>query len=108
MYITGWAYNECIKGGGGDLSDLESDEYYVDWENNECTQACDKKSTGTKAAFVNCGGIAAVWDKTYSDAKACCENHLWWIPEQSCVADSTKNGSSGTTVVGSGKWYIDQ
>ena len=90
------------------MSDLESDEYYVDWEENQCKQSCDKQSTGTTADKKNCGGIAALWDKTYPDAKACCENHLWWIPEQSCIADSTKTTAAGTTVQGSGKWYIDQ
>ena len=60
---------------------------------------------------MNCGGIAARWDKTYKDAKTCCENHLWWIPEDLCVADSSE-GITGFTASaaasGTGKWYIDQ
>ncbi|KAL7532097.1 hypothetical protein ACHAXR_006217 [Thalassiosira sp. AJA248-18] len=99
-----WAYNKCLELGGGDADAVATDEFYVDYSTNSCVQDCPKDTPGK-----NCGGLVeGNWVGTYKTAKECCDGKLWWIDENSCIAESTKDASDlNVAQAGSGNYYVN-
>jgi hypothetical protein len=56
-----------------------SSKYYVDWVRGKCVQDCDGDAP--------CGGLAPSWITVKQDSiETCCSFHLFWMPEESCIA----------------------
>ena len=73
-----------------------TNKWYVDYQKNKCVKDCATSTTG-------CGGI--IEDSAtslYSTAAACCAAKLSYINAGVC-----ETTSSGGTISGSSKWYVD-
>ncbi|KAL7527040.1 hypothetical protein ACHAXR_001771 [Thalassiosira sp. AJA248-18] len=98
-----WAYSKCLELGGGDAGVIATDEFYADYSKLSCVQDCPKDTSGK-----NCGGLVeGNWVGTYKTAKECCDGKLWWVDENTCIAESTKDASDlNVAQAGSGKYYV--
>jgi len=101
-----WDYQACLVEAGGAAA--ETGKFYVDYIKKHCVQDCleDGKTNMAAGACTNPGGSADTWKTLYADAKMCCKNKLWYLPAETCEAQSLGGSLTTVTYVGSGKWYM--
>ncbi|EJK54923.1 hypothetical protein THAOC_25402, partial [Thalassiosira oceanica] len=78
---------------GGSATVTGSLRWYLD--GGICTQDCAEDGA-------LCGGFANPWNELFDSASACCTGKLSWMPQSTCVAQSTK-----LAVISSGQWFVD-
>ena len=88
-----WALDVCM---GTEGSDPGSGKWFVDYENFKCAQDCTGDSP--------CGDVAQ-WDIIFDTVDSCCQNKLWWINKEDCIARST--GTAQVQRTATGKYYVD-
>ena len=105
-WFYSWDFTNCMILGGASSSAYATNEFYVNYYSNSCKQSCLEGTAG-----LNCGGIAPSWKEVFATASSCCEDTLWWVETNKCVADSDLNppvlAPGSTPVVVIPEWYRD-
>ena len=101
-----WDYQACLVEAGGAAA--ETGKFYVDYIKKHCIQDCleNGKTNMAAGACTNPGGSADTWKTLYADAKMCCKNKLWYVPAETCEAQSLGGSLTSVTYVGSSHWYM--
>lgn len=108
----GWEEDVCISNSGGSTAELETGDYYIDWDNVKgngegyCVRACLKEDSALSPPLVNCGGLNERWETGYDTAKKCCDVMKTYVNEEYCLVKSEGGEDAVFNPTGSGEWYV--
>lgn len=97
-YYGNTAFNDCIIGGGGNVTGTK--DYYALWTDNPPRCAADCPTSSGDPA---CGGLLGPGQAaSFGTSEACCAQHFGYLRSEYCVAIS-----GGGQYGGTGKYYLD-